>query len=202
MLAALELGRVDQIIDCLPTHIIYQAIIPHVERAAGRAIWDKQGPRYILKSGGGVELAGRFNDEEFNPLWKQLNGRWLTYDKLFGRLRAPSNEEIQLFVEIIDAARKLTETRYPGSEFHLLIWDNDGLVSHDRVMSAIKEADLRLHRISTILPDYRADKTSYELSLHDHHPAAATHAEIGRYVARHVLRYEPETVSGYSKNSK
>ena len=48
MLAALEGGRVAEIARCRPSHVIYQAIIPHVERAAGLATWDKHGPRYVL----------------------------------------------------------------------------------------------------------------------------------------------------------
>lgn len=189
MLAVLESGRVDEITDCRPTHVLYQAIIPHVERAVGRAVWDKQGPRYTLKQEGGVKLAGRFNDAEFDPVWKGLLGQWLTFDTLFGRRRTPGEEEIQLYTEIVNTAREYTEQHYPGSEFHLLIWDNDKITSHDQVMEALRARKFRIHRISDILPDYRVDKARYELDLYDHHPAAATHTYIARYVAQQILGY-------------
>ena len=190
MLAALESGRVDQAVDCQPTHIIYQAIIPHIERAAGRAAWDKQGPRYTLDQDGGVALAGRFDDEEFSPLWKGWPGRWLTYDTLFGRRSTPSATEVSLYTGIVNQARTYTEKRYPGSEFHVLIWDNDELAAHDRLMEALAANQFRLHRISDILPEYLFDKAQYELSVHDHHPAAGTHREIARYVVERILAYD------------
>ena len=77
MLAALEQGRVGKIADCRPTHVIYQAIIPHVERAAGLATWDKHGPRYARTPAGGVMLTGHFDDEVAQP-WKKWLGQWLT----------------------------------------------------------------------------------------------------------------------------
>ncbi|UCB55971.1 MAG: hypothetical protein JSW45_05440 [Thiotrichales bacterium] len=195
MLVALESGRVDEITECMPSHVIYQAIISHVERAAGRAIWDKQGPRYILNQGGGVKLAGRFNDAAFDPLWKGWLGRWLTYDTLFGRQRTASAEEVRLYAEIINAARMFTKQHYPGSGFHLLIWDNDELASHDQVMEALQAKDLQLHRISDVLPGYLVDKAQFELSIYDHHPAATTHKAIAQYVAQRILGYADDAVS-------
>ena len=192
MLAVLESGRVDKFIRCRPSHVVYQAIIPHVERAAGLAIWDKQGPRYVRKNGGGVELAGRFDDAEVNPPWRLWLGRWLTYDTLLGRRRAANDAEIQLYAEIVDAARLFVEQRFHDAEFHVLIWDDDGLASHDRVMEALEARDLQLHHISDVLPGYPQNKARFELSAYDHHPNAAAHAMIARYIVQHILGYQPD----------
>ena len=90
----------------------------------------------------------------------------------------------------MDAARAFSEQEYPGARFDILIWDDDGLAAHDAVLAALQARDLRLHRMTDILPGYRADKARYELSPFDHHPAAATHAAIARYVVAHILEYE------------
>ncbi len=195
MLAILESGRADEIIRCRPSHVVYQAIIPHVERAAGLAIWDKQGPRYIRKQGGGVVLAGRFDDAEVNPPWKLWLGRWLTYDTLFGQRRAANDVEIKLYAEIVDAARLFVEQQFHDAEFHMLIWDNDELASHDRVMQALEVKDLQLHHISDVLLGYSEDKARFELSAYDHHPDAAAHAMIARYIVQNILGYQPDSDS-------
>ena len=70
MLAALTGGRVQDTVDCQPTHVVYQAIVPHVERVSGLATWDRHGPRYVETQDGGVRLAGRFDDTEVKPPWK------------------------------------------------------------------------------------------------------------------------------------
>lgn len=193
MLAALESGRVGEIVECRPTHVVYQAIIPHVERAAGLAAWDRQGPRYTRIQGGGVMLAGRFDAAAVNPPWKAWLGRYQTYDTLFGRRRAASDKDIELYAEIVDSARSFVEQTFDGAEFHVLIWDNDGLPSHDRVMRALGRKHLRLIRISDVLPGYLENKARFELSVHDHHPNAAAHAGIAQYVVRHILQYRRES---------
>lgn len=190
MLAALEQSRVDEIAHCRPTHVIYQAIIPHVERAAGLATWDKHGPRYVRTPTGEVMLTGHFDDEEHAQPWKKWLGQWLTYDTLFGRRRAADPDEIHLFAEIVNTTRTYIKQRYAGAEFHVLIWDNKGLSSHDQVLEALQAKNLRLHRMTDILPGYRADESQFELSIFDHHPATATHTTIARYVVQHILAYE------------
>ena len=189
MLAAFEGGRVNEIIKCQPTHVIYQAIISHVERAAGLASWDAQGPRYV-QAADGVTLAGRFDDDEVNPPWSQWLGKWLTYDTLFGKRRPAGSDEIYLYGEIVNAVQALVKRQYPGAEFHVLLWDDHGLASHDPVLEVLQARDLSLHRITDILLEYREDKSRYELDAFDRHPTAAAHASIAGYLVRSVLGYE------------
>jgi hypothetical protein len=189
MLAAFEGGRVDEIINCRPTHVIYQAIIPHVERAAGLTGWDRHGPRYVPLADG-VRLAGRFDDEEVNPPWKLWLGRWLTYDTLFGKRRPAGPDELHLYAEIVGAVQAFVRRQYPAAEFHALIWDDRGLALHDRVLEVLQAGNLRLHRMTDILAAYREDKSRYELDIYDHHPTAATHAAIAGYIVQYILGYE------------
>lgn len=190
MLAALQAGRVDAIVRCRPSHVIYQGILSHVERVAGLTTWDEHGPRYVLTPGGGVALAGRFDDEKTAHPWKGWLSRWLTYDTLFGRRRAAGPYEIALYAEILAEARAFVEGHYPGAQFHVLLWDDRGMPAHDPTIQALQSKALRLHRITEILPGYDADKPRYELSPFDHHPTAEAHGLIARYVAEQVLQYE------------
>ena len=50
MLAALDHGLVQRIVDCMPRLAIYQAFVGHVARVAGLAVWDEHGPKYLLLS--------------------------------------------------------------------------------------------------------------------------------------------------------
>lgn len=73
MLAQLQSGRVDEVIDCLPTHAIYYSIHDHVQRAAGRSPYDPFGPRFVLHPDGGVEHRGSFDDApSFAEHWARL----------------------------------------------------------------------------------------------------------------------------------
>ena len=189
MLAALQAGRVDQIIHCRPSHVIYQGILSHVERVAGLTIWDQHGPRYVIAPGGGVTLAGHFDDEQTANPWKGWLNRWLTYDTLFGRRRPAGPHEIALYAEILAEARAFVEGHYPGAQFDVLLWDNRRLPTQDQIIKALQAKGLRLHPISEILPDYYTDEGRYQLSSFDHHPTAEAHGLIARYVAEHILGY-------------
>lgn len=61
MLAAVEHGMVERIVDCRPRWIIYQALPTHVARAAGQTSWDRHGPRYALEDGE-AKYTGHFDD--------------------------------------------------------------------------------------------------------------------------------------------
>jgi len=187
MLAALETGRVDQIIGCQPSHVIYQAILHHVERVAGLTTWDEHGPRYVIAPSGGVTLAGHFDDEYKTHPWKGWFSRSLTYDTLFGKRRSSGPDEAALFAEIVATARTFVESRYNGAQFHVLLWDKRYHSNHKQALAALQSRDLRIHCMTTILPDYKTDKARYMLHRFDHHPTAATNGLIGRYVAEQIL---------------
>lgn len=187
MLAALQGGRVDKIVRCRPSHVIYQAILPHVERAAGLTTWDKHGPRYLRATGDGVTLAGHFDDEQTAHPWKGWLNRWLTYDTLFGQRRAAGPDEVALYAAILAEVQTFVERNYTGAQFHVLLWDSPQLSARDPVLAALQSKGLQLHRMTEILPDYASDQARYELSRFDHHPTATTHGLIARYVADHIL---------------
>ena len=60
------------------------------------------------------------------------------------------------------------------------------------MLAALSAKRVRVHRMTSILPGYDADKAPYEISPYDHHPNARTHALIADYVVRHILEPAPE----------
>ena len=105
MLAALEGGRVAGIIRCVPTHVIYQAIVPHVQRVSGLTTWDRHGPRYMPSADGGVVLAGHFDDPDAQPPLSRWLGEALIFQTLVGRRRPVRPEDIELYARIVAQAR-------------------------------------------------------------------------------------------------
>ena len=187
MLAALEGGRVASLIECMPMHIVYQTIIPHVERAVGLTLWDNHGPRYVPNPTGGVRHAGHFDDGEALPRLEHWLRQSVLYDTVFGRRRSVRAQDVDLYARIVAQARAVVESCYPGARFDVLLWDDRGIHTHDQVLTALEAKGLRLHRMTAVLPGYATDKTAYELHLHDHHPNSRTHGLIADYVVDHIL---------------
>ncbi len=193
MLAALEYGLVDNIVHCRPTHIIYQAHPDHVARAAGLYSWGRHGPRFILSSDGSVKQRGHFDDEDLDPsplganLRYQLSKSYLL-SWLAGRGRPVRKEDVRLFVGIISEARQLVLKKFPGCQFHVLLWPwRPQLRTYTEVLEGLKNAGVRVHLIHDILPDYTNDPVKYEISPFDHHPNTSANKIIAEYVVKEIL---------------
>lgn len=183
-LAALEDGLVAGVIDCAPRFAIYQALPDHVTRAAGFTPWDSHGPRYVLEPGGGVVYAGHFDDG--SALYGRALRSALNASRLFAVLlsrRQPEQEAGErLFVGIVDAVRQHLETRYPGCEFHVILWDDP----HSSLSRRLAGAGLRLHPIDAIVPAEELGQPRYTLPR-DGHPTARLHERVAAYVARVIV---------------
>ena len=63
MLAALDSGLVEKILDSItPTIILYQALPGHALRSAGESSWDRDGPAYTLSKEG--KIINRFGSRD------------------------------------------------------------------------------------------------------------------------------------------
>lgn len=184
MLAALEDELVAGTIDCVPRYVIYQGLPDHVIRAAGFASWDAHGPRFVLEPRGGVAYAGHF-DDGLAFYWRGLR-TVLDQSRLLGMilsLRQPEQEASEdLFVSIVDAARGYVESRHPGAEFHVILWDDASSSLSRRLASA----GLRLHYIDAIVAKQERGGPRYTIER-DGHPTAALHERVAAYVAREIV---------------
>lgn len=197
MLAALERGLVDQVLRCRPRHIFYQAIRAHIKRASGvrTKLLDSHSPRYRLPPTGELFYDGRFNEEsqdaEASMIRRSAVYPWISKSYLLAEVHAATilqSERIDLLVAIVDAAREISETCWPGSEFHVILWDDRFELKGKLLESALEEKQFRIHRISAILPGYPGDRDRYRIHPdHERHPTAAAHALIAGYLAREML---------------
>jgi hypothetical protein len=198
MLSALEHGMVDDVVqDCKPQYVFYQTIRAHIKRSAGvrPMLVDKHGPRYRLRDNGELVYDGRF-DEASNMPEETIVRRSTAYELLsqsflfkeIHRGTVIQSENIALLASIVDASRRIAESRWPGSEFHVILW-NDRFDPKGKMLEwALEEGQFALHRISDIIPDYLGDKGKYQIhEEHDSHPNALAHERLADYVVREVI---------------
>ena len=202
MLSALQHNLVDRIVDCDPTHVIYQALPHHVARAAGLVPFHKHAPRYRLAPNGRVVFHGHFDDEEavhhgevsyvLKDLWRLTATQFSKssiYKKISDRYRKPNDRDVELYLQIVHAAREFTRTQYPRSEFHILLWEDllEGQHLFEKVHEGLKKMDMRIHGVPEILSGYRNDSTMYALAPEDRHPNPLAHRLIAEHVAAAIL---------------
>lgn len=204
MLAALQEGIVQETIEgCEPAAIVYQAIFDHVLRAAGKRSWGRAGPRYALLPDGNVVRNGRFADgdpaerDAYPRFWGKVVNQvhksttYERYEGLIGdrHLADPlaDEQDVELFLSIVAAAKAHTVDHWPRSSFHVIFWDGDAQ-NDDNValIDGLKRRGLEVHVASDVLPDYGAIGGPYRISV-DGHPNPAAHRAFAGYVIRNIL---------------
>lgn len=202
MLAALQSARIDDQIDCRPTHAIYSAIPHHVSRAGGLAEFGRTGPRYRLAEDGHLFRDGSFADEEEaerrnrSPLVNELldelawqAGKSAAYRAALHRERRAQDAHFNLFFAIVAAARDEAVRTYPGLEFHTILWPNDAYPGvNERLRRGLESRGIRLHLVGEIVPDYDSNRAAYELHAADRHPNAKTYDLLADYVLDEIVR--------------
>jgi len=98
--------------------IVFSLLNTHVDRAAGRAPWDTDGPLYEI-SPGGVTLSGSFRSVH------GLTERILNKSYIYKLIRPMFSEarDRQRLLAIIEAANKLVRERY-GTDMIVIFWDS------------------------------------------------------------------------------
>jgi hypothetical protein len=192
MLASLQTRRLEKIVTCRPTIFIYLTILEHIARVAGLTPWDRHGPRYILERDETVVRAGNFDTPRFGLLnWaaSAIEG-FQTWQKFFGHDRQPNNEDFALFLSVIREAAAITRQRYPASEFHVILWDEreDQRQRLSLIESNLRAAGIPIHRLTSAIPDFVANRSQYLISVHDMHPNARMHELLADYVADRIFR--------------
>jgi len=117
---------------------------------------------------------------------RKILTRSLIYRKIFRR--KTSKEDIDRFIGIVTAARNIFEIRYPGSEFHVILWgtkDNKDVIRTLERM--LRKEKIRLHLIGDILPDFTEHQLKYIISPHDSHPNSLAYRLMAEYVVERIL---------------
>jgi len=191
MLAILQNGLIESRRVPRPTHFVYLAIVEHVARVAGLVRWDRHGPRYRLDAAGTPVRDGNFDDP------KKWFGRWQlpasalaalddlhTWRRFFGRSRDPDEADLELFISVVIESARLTRELYPGSAFHVILWDGRDDPRIEIIAQRLTAAGIPIERLTSVIPDFTADPSRYLLSPHDGHPNPLMH----RRLAEHIIR--------------
>lgn len=188
MLAALKSGIVKNIIpdNETPKYIFYQAIDDHVRRVAGWVSWDSHGPRFVFDDKGEIIHSGHFDDNNTFRDWSvNLLRKSKAYRQSFETRSNLSDKEIELYINIVNAAKRESETLFPQSKFYVIFWDKKKPL-HEKIAAALQKAGLPVINISDILP---TEKNFHEHVLHkyDPHPTANAYRMIADYLVENIL---------------
>jgi len=187
MLAAIEHGMVEGIINCQPRVVVYQALYDHVARSAGLRSWFRHGPKYILQPNGSVSYSGNFDDgiNIRRGIAKLLNKSFI-YKKYFWN-KDINKKDIDLLIEIINHSKNLLKEKYPKVEFHVIYWDITKYKFNKMVIEGLKSKGINLHFITEILPDYLTNASRYKIHYYDGHPNPLAHQRIAQYVVDRII---------------
>ena len=83
---------------------------------------------------------------------------------------------------IIEATRDHVEGRFPGSEFHVILWDEPD----SPLFRRLSEGGVRVHAVRDVAPGIDQDDAPYKIP-HDGHPNAVFHDRAAAYVAVEIL---------------
>lgn len=199
MLSELEHNIVKNVVNCKEnTYAIYQAIPDHINRVAGLSYWDYHGPRYVLEKNKEVSFAGNFDDVTILPkiILKYLNKSLIYRDIIGNRRFFNRDNDINLYVGIVCAAKKNFEKLYPDGKFHIIFWDNrfrndektEKVIEWKEVLKSFRDKGLNVHLMSKILPEYQNNRFKYNISPYDSHPSPLAHRLIAEYVLHNILK--------------
>ena len=190
MLAALESGIVARTAEGMATDAFFLTSVGHAGRAAGRRRWDKRGPRYVVADDGSVRRDGTFAALPQETYWERrwrkfIRKSWLVYTLRGQPWQGAEPKDVALWIGITTAARDQVERRWPGSRFHVLLWDTspeaDALYE-----TALKDAGVRVYRMSSLLEGLTEDWSRWALDPYDPHPNAEAHRKVADFMAERV----------------
>jgi len=183
MLANLESGRVEQICEQTPRYILYQMIPDHVRRATGGTFQHWHSPRYRLVDGRAVRSG--FQDDSRVGTWLRKIA-WKS--RLFSELIAPhltTAADVDLGVQIVRQLAEETERRFPGCEFHLLLWTPAADPLSRPLVKRLRQAGLILHLLEEFAPEVNLQEPGYALP-YDGHPTGRANDAIAKYICQQI----------------
>jgi len=201
MLAILEHNLEKDILDCEPKFAIYQALVNHVDRVTGRGSWDKNGPNYVFDDNGDIVYEGKFSesnqtDQLNNYISDNIFLKYLYKSRIFRKL-APRvvltlnrSSNVDRYLAIVEKAKTIFESRYPNSEFYIILWDDPKFsdISISLIHKSLLERGIKVFLVSDMLPDFRNNPGQYRLSPNDRHPAPVAYDFISSYTIENILK--------------
>jgi hypothetical protein len=152
--------------------------------------WDTYGPKYRLKENGDVVYDGHFNKEKQATTGDALDGlkKSRTINKLLLKRQGYNKDQVDLFIGIMVKSGKLIETRYPGCEFHVILFDNPKQGNNDYVIAELIKKGIRFHRVREILKNTSISFRYLSLTIkYDGHPSPLAYDILSDYVVNKII---------------
>lgn len=176
-LRMLEIGKPEQLgIREENVFVVFSLLLTHVDRAAGRAMWDPDGPHYKL-SPAGLEFSGPFK----RGVIERIENKSYIY-KLIQPLLMETHDSKRVLA-ILEQASKIVKARY-GTTMLVVIWDSIERHRHDAdraawLRSALTNSGIAILSVSQMVPPLRGPK--YFIAR-DGHPNGAAYAALAKAI--------------------
>lgn len=156
--------------------VVFSLLLTHVDRAAGRAIWDPDGPHYEL-SPSGPEYSGPFK----RGIIERIANKSYIY-KLVHPLLVETHDRMRVSA-ILEKASKIVKARY-GTRMLVVIWDSGDrerqeLARAEWMRSALTRAGIASISTSQMTPPLR-DPLYYIAG--DGHPSLSAYAVVAKAI--------------------
>ncbi|MGH6920155.1 MAG: hypothetical protein ACREJ0_20910 [Geminicoccaceae bacterium] len=167
MLAEIEANRLENILECEPAYAIYFGYVVHVQRASYSGVpYSERIPQYVLNEQGVPVLDHRsdvlmiFMDiVRSSRVLRKLDRIAVNALESGGMER----EDVDRYIEIVDKARRILESRYPDIEFHIIFWNEAGEEPSAHIIRNFQDRGIPVYLISDIFPNYDYSTMKYSL---------------------------------------
>ena len=167
MLAAIETRRLDDVIDCEPAYAIYFGYVAHVHRASYIGVpYSERIPQYVLDDQGVPVLDRRSKALlSFMGIVRSSSVLRKLDRTVVNALESDSIEQddVDMYIKIVDKARQILESSYPGVEFHVIFWNEQGEETSEHIIRNFLDLGIKVDLISDIFPNYDYNKMKYNL---------------------------------------
>ena len=184
MLANFESGRVEQLCEETPRYIVYQMIPDHVRRATGRTFQHWHSPQYRLVQGRAVR-SGFQDDSGVGTVLRKM--AWKS--RIFSELIAPhltTAGDLDLGVQLVRQLAEEVGRRFPGCEFHLLLWTPAEDPLSRPLVNRLRQTGIALHLLEEFAPEANRQDPGYAL-LYDGHPTVRANDAIANYICEKIV---------------
>jgi hypothetical protein len=190
MLAQLESGFVDEVVQEPVKHIILQVLYPeHVYRILGYYEWNSRSPEYKPDSLGYPVFKGLYCDNRTPATGLRFWKYSATLRYLHSRNAPLSRQDKELFAGIILKAKQYTDRQFNHPEFHLLLWDwSDG--GDASLFDQLRKAGIQIHDAKSIFPGDPASP-KFRISRWDTHPNALAYKLMAEFLMEHADQGPP-----------
>lgn len=185
LLGGLASGRFQRALPCRPTVALYTMVSGHLRRLAGRDDW-VEGPRLRFDADGRVVRDGTLKDGRF-PRPDVLDQGYFSWRRLLGVRDAGTVGDVALAAAVFHESLGYLDRLDGRLRLHVLYLDTDFDGRFAELFARLAEQGVILHRLETMIPDFRDNRAQYVIGPVDGHFNARANRLIAKYVEKRII---------------